>query len=291
MLEKVISAIKPLDTSAMEKCRLRLDNLTKPLNSLMHFETIICQMAGITGNPRPRTLPKSIVIVGSDNEIFKNREVVDVFSEHVSATITRLDVRTIIACINGENEKIIKAVECGIKAAALEAARGIKVIGIASTAAGCSDAAKKILETIIVHNFEGKEGLKLLWKAGSYEIACLSGLIIGAAAKGSAVVLDGAASSAAAVVAVQIAPAVRPYLIGSHFAVDPADKVALDILDLPAYLHLDMPGGDGIGAALGLSLINASLHVLNDMKTFGEADVAVAQDGPGAFRQNKAVKD
>jgi nicotinate-nucleotide--dimethylbenzimidazole phosphoribosyltransferase len=38
-------------------------------------------------------------------------------------------------------------------------------------------------------------------------------------------------------------------------------------------------------------LINASLHVLNDMKTFGEAEVAVAQDGLGAMRQSKDVKD
>ena len=42
---------------------------------------------------------------------------------------------------------------------------------------------------------------------------------------------------------------------------------------------------------MGMSIIKASLHVLNDMKTFGEAEVAVAQDGPGALKQTKDVKD
>ena len=47
---------------------------------------------------------------------------------------------------------------------------------------------------------------------------------------------------------------------------------------------------DGTGAAMGMSLIDASLHVLNDMKTFGAAEVAIAQDGPGALKQSKAIK-
>ena len=38
MLEKVVAQIKPLDESAMAKCQLRLDNLTKPLGSLHAFE-------------------------------------------------------------------------------------------------------------------------------------------------------------------------------------------------------------------------------------------------------------
>jgi len=43
--------------------------------------------------------------------------------------------------------------------------------------------------------------------------------------------------------------------------------------------------GEGTGAALGMTLIDGSLHVLNDMKTFAEARVAIAQDGPGAQTQ------
>ena len=41
----------------------------------------------------------------------------------------------------------------------------------------------------------------------------------------------------------------------------------------------------------GLSLLQASLHMLNDMKTFGEAQVHVAEDGPGALVQTSEVRD
>ena len=49
--------------------------------------------------------------------------------------------------------------------------------------------------------------------------------------------------------------------------------------------------GEGVGAVLGISLIHAALHVLNDMKTFGEVAVSVAEDGPGALVQDPSVKD
>ena len=44
-----------------------------------------------------------------------------------------------------------------------------------------------------------------------------------------------------------------------------------------------MPGG--LIASLGFELIDASLHILNDMRTFAETKVATATDGPGALRQ------
>ena len=41
-----------------------------------------------------------------------------------------------------------------------------------------------------------------------------------------------------------------------------------------------------IAEQVGLILIDGSLHMLNDMKTFAEAAVAIANDGPGAQKQN-----
>jgi len=105
------------------------------------------------------------------------------------------------------------------------------------------------------------------------------------------VVLDGLGTTVAAMLAVKIAPGIKDYLIGSHYATAPEHKIALDMIGIPAYLYLDMNSDDGTGAAMGMSIIKASLHVLNDMKTFGEAEVAVAQDGPGALKQTKEVRD
>jgi len=76
-IENITSSIKPLNTEAMDKCQLRLDNLTKPLNSLYYFERLVRQMAGITGNPRPRTLKKSIMLMAADHgTVLEKRQAV-----------------------------------------------------------------------------------------------------------------------------------------------------------------------------------------------------------------------
>ena len=80
-------------------------------------------------------------------------------------------------------------------------------------------------------------------------------------------------------------------MVGSHYAAQSVHQEVLAALSVPAYFHLELAGRDGIGAALGLYTLDASLHMLNDMKTFGEADVAVAEDGLGALRQDKRVRD
>jgi nicotinate-nucleotide--dimethylbenzimidazole phosphoribosyltransferase len=149
--------------------------------------------------------------------------------------------------------------------------------------------AEVIARALAVNRPDPADPLDVLAKVGGFEIAGLVGVILGAAAGRAAVVIDGIITSAAALLAVKLAPAAGQYLIGSHFSCEPAHKEALKLAGLSAYLHLNMRLGEGTGAALGMRLIDAGLHVLNDMKTFGEAAVAVAQDGPGALRQRADI--
>lgn len=351
MFEFLMSLIKPLNTDAMEKCQLRLDNLTKPLGSLHSFEHLALKIAGITANPRPRTLQKSIILMAADHGIAaegvndgaqaatvqmidsfcKGDAAINVFAEHVSANSVLVDIgvaaqlsaypqvqhKKIAYGTNNiayesamTQEQVIRAIEVGIKIAREEIAKGVQVLGlgtmgndssISSTAIIACYSTKPFTELIgnseivnkalTVNHPDKNDPLDVLSKVGGLDIAGLVGVILGAAAGGAVIVLDGLTTSAAALIAVKLAPNVKDYLIGSHFAVEPAHKAALDIINVPAHLHLDIKSDVGIGAALGISLINASLHVLNDMKTFGEAEVAVAQDGPGALRQRQDSKD
>lgn len=162
----------------------------------------------------------------------------------------------------------------GISVEALERKRAISIIERA----------------LAVNKPQPEDPVDVLAKVGGLEIAGLAGVIIGAAAGRAAVVLDGVISGAAALIAVKLAPQVKEYLVGSHLSLEPAHKRALEILDVPAYLHMNMRLGEGTGAALGITLLDAALHVLNDMKTFGEAAVAVAEDGLGAVRQRFDVR-
>lgn len=293
-LKNTIVSIKSLDEDAMGKCQLRLDNLTKPLASLHSFEHLARQMAGITRRPRPTFSKKSIITMSGNAEDSENYAVLRAFAQHVAAKLVLVEVGSQAKNTVGSmtHEQVVEAIGGGIKIAREEIAKGAHILGLGATGSRCT-----ISGTAIVDYYSSKkidelfknDPLEVLRRVASYEVAGLVGVILGAASNGAAVVLDGLATSAAALIAVKLAPEAKNYLIASHFDIAPAHKTALDILGVPAYLHLDMGIGDGTGAALGISLLNASLHVLNDMKTFGEAKVAIAQDGPGAVRQSLDV--
>ena len=142
MFKDIISRIKPLHTESMDKCQLRLDNLTKPLNSLLYFEQIARQMAGITHNPRPRTVKKSIIVLtdaGAKPSIATN-----VFAGHVGAQIVTADITTIEKSQTVQQE-ILSAIEWGINIAGEEIAKGTQVIGLGQIYSGSAEDSKEIL--------------------------------------------------------------------------------------------------------------------------------------------------
>lgn len=291
-IETALSSIKPLNTEAMDKCQLRLDNLTKPLNSLGHFEHIVRKIAGITGNPRPRTLKKSIVLMSADGEMAAGSDgspVVGVFASHVAAAVTLAGLPPASGLLT--SSRMLSAMQTGMAIARAETENGVQVIGIGAFEAIDAQTLSRIRTALENPCTEVNSLIDMLSKIGRSDIAGLVGLILGAASGGAAVVLDGLTTSAAALIAQRFTPKVTDYLIASHYSLEPAHQTVLEAIGIPAYLYLNMQASQGIGAALGMSLINASLHVLNDMKTFGEAEVAVAQDGPGALKQNKDVRD
>nr|WP_252894521.1 nicotinate-nucleotide--dimethylbenzimidazole phosphoribosyltransferase [Veillonella denticariosi] len=59
--------IEPLHAPSMEACRLRIDNLTKPIYSLAMLETIAERFAGILGNPKPNHLRHGVLVVAADH--------------------------------------------------------------------------------------------------------------------------------------------------------------------------------------------------------------------------------
>ena len=86
--------------------------------------------------------------------------------------------------------------------------------------------------------------------------------------------LDGYITTAAAMLAVALAPGVRPFLIASHRSQEPGHRIMLEWLGLKPLLDLDLRLGEGTGAALGIFLAEAACKVLQEMATFQEAGVA-----------------
>jgi nicotinate-nucleotide--dimethylbenzimidazole phosphoribosyltransferase len=109
---------------------------------------------------------------------------------------------------------------------------------------------------------------------GGLEIAGLTGLILGAAAARRPLVLDGFIATAGALVAAALVPAVTDYLIAAHRSVEPGHQIMLDHLGLTPLFNLKMRLGEGTGAALGISLLEAGWRIYREMATFEEASVS-----------------
>ncbi|NOZ82500.1 MAG: nicotinate-nucleotide--dimethylbenzimidazole phosphoribosyltransferase, partial [Euryarchaeota archaeon] len=87
------------------------------------------------------------------------------------------------------------------------------------------------------------------------------------------VLIDGFISTAGALVAAGIAPAAKEYMLASHQSAEPGHRIMLEHLSLRPILNLDLRLGEGTGAALAMSIVEASVRVLREMATFDEAGV------------------
>jgi nicotinate-nucleotide--dimethylbenzimidazole phosphoribosyltransferase len=108
---------------------------------------------------------------------------------------------------------------------------------------------------------------------GGFEIVFLAGLALGCAANGTAVLLDGFITTAAALAATRIDPTVIDALIASHRSPEPGHALVLEALGLEPLLDLELRLGEGSGAALALPLLRASVAILEEMATFDDAGV------------------
>lgn len=114
------------------------------------------------------------------------------------------------------------------------------------------------------------DAIDVLSKVGGLEIGAMAGLMLGAASLRVPFVVDGVIAGAAAALAIQINPAVRHYLIGSHTSAEPAHVVIMKHIGVELYLDFGMCLGEGTGAVLFFPIIQAATQTLKTMKTFPE---------------------
>ncbi len=133
---------------------------------------------------------------------------------------------------------------------------------------------KVIKKAISVNKPDPKDALDVLSKVGGFEIGGLAGVILAAASKRVPVVIDGFISGAAALIAYQLKPEVKDYMIAAHCSVEKGHKAILDYLGLRPLLDLNLRLGEGTGSALGMNIVEASIKILTKMATFQSAAVS-----------------
>jgi nicotinate-nucleotide--dimethylbenzimidazole phosphoribosyltransferase len=133
----------------------------------------------------------------------------------------------------------------------------------------------KIIEQALLANQpDATDPLDVLARLGGLEIAALVGLALGAAARRVPILVDGFIATVAALVAAELCPSARAYMIAAHRSVEIGHRVALERLELEALFAFDLRLGEGTGAALALPTLYAALAVLDEMATFEEAGVS-----------------
>ena len=140
--------------------------------------------------------------------------------------------------------------------------------------AGLQRKARAVSRGLEVNRPDPADPLDVLAKVGGLEIAGMAGVCLGAAAKRVPVVVDGFIATSAALVAARLAPAVRDYLFLSHLSQERAHALMVEHVGQAPLLVLELRLGEGTGAALAMSLIEASAKILTEMATFGEAGVS-----------------
>ena len=140
--------------------------------------------------------------------------------------------------------------------------------------AGLARKIEVIKASIRANQINRRKPLDILSKLGGYEIAGLTGVILAAAARRVPVVVDGFISGAAALIAAEMAPEVKPFIIASHQSVEIGHKAIWDKLGQKPLLNLGLRLGEGSGAVLAFYLVDAAANILNEMSTFGEAGVS-----------------
>lgn len=124
-----------------------------------------------------------------------------------------------------------------------------------------------------------QDPVDVLAKVGGFEIGGIAGLVLGCAAEGLPVVVDGFISTAGALLASELHPHVRDYIFAAHQSVEIGHRHMLQRIGQQPLLDLGLRLGEGTGAALAMTLIEASLRVLREVLTFDAAGVSEGTGG------------
>jgi nicotinate-nucleotide--dimethylbenzimidazole phosphoribosyltransferase len=136
-----------------------------------------------------------------------------------------------------------------------------------------------VVVAIVLKHLEGSAHslpMDILRCVGGLEIAAMAGMVLAAARHKLVIVVDGFISTAAAALAVAMAPAVQGYLVAGHRSEEPGHTLLLNHLKLMPVLALHMRLGEGTGAVLAMPILESAITLYTQMATFTSAGVSGA---------------
>ncbi|WP_020666829.1 nicotinate-nucleotide--dimethylbenzimidazole phosphoribosyltransferase [Amycolatopsis nigrescens] len=165
-----------------------------------------------------------------------------------------------------------------VAAALVAASTGLSGVEVAGTgtgvdAAGLSRKAAVIDAALTRAAGRAGEPFELLTALGSACAAATAGFLVQGAARGVPVLLDGVFSSAAALVAHDLAPGAANWWLAGHRSTEPAQAFALGKLGLVPLLDLGLRLGEGSGAVQAVPILRSARAVLAEMGSLADLDL------------------
>jgi len=130
-----------------------------------------------------------------------------------------------------------------------------------------------ILRLALQRHGPGNDPWDVLLSLGGFEIAALTGAMLGCAQRRIPVLVDGFIVSVAALAGVRRQPQLRHWLHFGHRSAEPGHDRILQALDARPLLDLEMRLGEGSGAAIAVSLLRQACALHNGMASFASAGV------------------
>ena len=157
--------------------------------------------------------------------------------------------------------------------ACIMAATGSRDVSLVGRGAGLDDeglARKRrvILDGLGRHAESLTDPVNILSCVGGLDIAAITGVFLGGAIHRVPVIVDGVISIAGALLACQLEPLVRGFILASHESPEPAFSYAAKFLNLKPSLKLGMRLGEGTGCAVFMQIIDDALAIINGMGDF-----------------------
>lgn len=150
---------------------------------------------------------------------------------------------------------------------------GIDADTATGSGAGADAAMREVKRQIVadaVTRVGGRRDKAALASIAGFEIAAMAGFYAEGAALGAVLLLDGYVTTAAALIAEELAPGTRQRMIAAHRSAEPGHGAALVHLGLEPVLDWGMRLGEGTGALTALPLLDSAAALLNDVATLAE---------------------
>ena len=157
-----------------------------------------------------------------------------------------------------------------VAAALIAASYGLPATAVTGRGTGVDDATlahkTAVIDAALARaGARAADPMERLAALGSADLAAGVGFLLGAARRGTPVLLDGLIALAEAVVAASIDPGVVAWLAAGHRSTEPGQSVALTRLGLEPLLDLGLRLGEGTGAVAAVPLLRSAVATLRNL--------------------------